>query len=67
MSQGVPVRQGIGEGVEVSPVILDVSELLGVMLSLDVGIVGWDPEHRFQSQVQVQTAFTTVFVVINKC
>ena len=52
-SLGVTVRPGIGQGVGASTVVLDVSEALGIMLSLGVGLVGWEPEHSLDSHAQV--------------
>jgi hypothetical protein len=59
-SLGVTVRPGIGQGVGASTVVLDVSEALGIMLSLGVGLVGWDPEHSLDSHAHV-------FVVTFEC
>ena len=52
-SLGVTVRPVIGQGVGASTVVLDVSEALGIMLSLGVGLVGGNPKHRVHCQVQV--------------
>jgi hypothetical protein len=41
--------QVLGQGLGVSPVILDVSKHLGIKLHLSVGWVGGDPEHRLCS------------------